>query len=518
MTQAADLVREGVARQRAGEVDAARASYRAALAADPAQPDVWHVVALLAAEAGELEVAIGALRRALLLRPADADLWADLGGCLHRRGRPAEAERALRTALAHRPVHGRALATLGLLLAERRGRSEEAEALLRAALRADPAGAGTHTNLGNLLRDQGRVVEAETHLRTALALRPGLSDAWHNLAMLLADTGRLPAAARLCEAGLARTPGNDDLRFLLGTVHLRAGRLVEGWDGFARRWHRRGHTPPRRFAQPEWDGADWPGTLLLYAEEGLGDTIQMLRFVPALAARGRVVLEVPAPLARLAATLPGGARLVVAGEALPPCDRRCALMDLPRHLRIGLADIPAGAPYLAADPAARAAWRSRLASLPGLRVGLVWAGNPHYPADARRSLPPAALASLAGLDGISWVSLQKPSATARLPLADWTDELADLADTAALVAGLDLVIAADTAVAHLAGALGIPVWLLNRADTCWRWMLGRPDSPWYPTMRIFRQAAPGDWAGVLAEVRAALAERVGGSGATASPR
>jgi Flp pilus assembly protein TadD len=508
MTQAEAFVQEGVAHQRAGRIAAARGCYRAAVAARPAQPDVWHVLALLAAEAGDSEEAVESLRRALQVRPGDAGLWADLGACLHKQGRPAEAETALQAALRHDPAHARALGTLGLVLAGQGEAQAEAEACLRAALRLDPTAAGTHSNLGNLLRDQGRLAEAELHLRTALVLRPGEPDALHNLGVMLAGAGRIDEALACCHAGLAVAPEHADLRFLLGTTLLLAGRLREGWGGFAWRWRRRGHTPPRRFEAPAWDGADWGrGTLLLYAEEGLGDSIQMLRFIPALAARGRVVLEVPTPLLRLAATLGGDAMVVGHGAALPAFERSSALMDLPRLLGVGLDEIPARVPYLAADAAASGAWRRRLAALPGLRVGLVWAGNRQYLADARRSLPEAALAALAGIGGISFVSLQKPPPTAAppLPLTDWTGELDDLADTAALIAGLDLVITVDTAVVHLAGALGVPVWLLNRFDTCWRWMLGRQDSPWYPTLRIFRQPAPGDWGGVLAAVRTALA-------------
>ena len=257
-------------------------------------------------------------------------------------------------------------------------------------------------------------------------------------------------------------------------------------------------------------------TLLLHAEQGLGDTLQFCRYVPLIAAGAKTVLEVQAPLVRLLSRLPGVASIVAQGACLPPFDAHCPLLSLPGALGTTLDTIPAATAYLAADPALAAEWSERLAGLAGLRVGIVWAGSarddPELAAvDARRSISLEALAPLAGAPGVSFISLQKgePAAQASRPplgmaLADFTADLDDFEDTAALVANLDLVISVDTAVVHLAGALGKPVWLLNRFDTCWRWLLNRDDSPWYPTLRQFRQSSPGDWTSVIAAVRKAL--------------
>jgi hypothetical protein len=236
-----------------------------------------------------------------------------------------------------------------------------------------------------------------------------------------------------------------------------------------------------------------------------------MRYVPKLAEAGaRVVLRVQRPLLRLLAQVPGVAALAEDESALAPYDLHVSIMSLPH--RLGLYDpVPVPVPYLAADEAATHTWRRRLADLPGRRVGLVWRGNPGFGGDHLRSLSPHALAAFADCPGVSFVSLQKDldrtdsGALPPLPLTDWTGELSDFADTAALVAALDLVISVDTSVAHLAGALGRPVWLLNRFDTCWRWLTGRPDSIWYPTMHIFRQPAPGDWSAPLAEAAVRLA-------------
>jgi hypothetical protein len=241
--------------------------------------------------------------------------------------------------------------------------------------------------------------------------------------------------------------------------------------------------------------------VLIHAEQGLGDTLQFVRFVPQAARRARIVLGCPASLNALLHCVPGVAE-IVSGEPVPRYDLHCPLMSLPMLFDIQPEQLGDAVPYIHADAAKIAAWRDRLAALPAPRVGLVWAGNPKYPADRRRSLPPAQLASLLDTPSIAWVSLQMGDARAALPPAvfDAAPWLTDFTDTAAAVAALDLVISVDTSVAHLTGAMGKPVWLLNRADTDWRWLLDRGDSPWYPTMRIFRQPTPGDWNSVIEAV------------------
>ena len=261
--------------------------------------------------------------------------------------------------------------------------------------------------------------------------------------------------------------------------------------------------------------------VLVHAEQGLGDTLQFCRYVPLVAAGSKLVLEVQAPLRRLLSGLPGIAAIVARGDRLPPYDAHAALLSLPLLVGTRLPTIPCEIPYLAADPRDCARWRQRLGGLSGLRVGLVWAGGfrPDQPwaaaVDRRRSMALAQMAPLAAIAGVSFLSLQKgePAGQALSPpagmvLHDFTAELADFTDTAALIEALDLVISVDTAVAHLAGALGKPVWLLNRFDTCWRWLLDRDDSPWYPSLRQFRQPVAGDWASVMAAVSAALAALV----------
>jgi hypothetical protein len=262
--------------------------------------------------------------------------------------------------------------------------------------------------------------------------------------------------------------------------------------------------------------------LLLHAEQGFGDTLQFCRYASLVGAKARVILEVQPPLVRLCSSLAGVAQIVAQGEPLPAFDLHCPLMSLPLAIGTTLDTVPCEVPYLAAAPELVAGWRKRLAGLDGLRVGLVWAGSPRLELDSsamdrRRSITLATMAPLGEVSGVSFISLQKgepaaqsPDAALGLALHDFTASLQDFADTAALIEALDLVISVDTSVAHLAGALGKPIWLLNRFDTCWRWLLNRDDSPWYPQLRQYRQPSPGDWSSVMREVRDALRHRVTG--------
>jgi hypothetical protein len=254
---------------------------------------------------------------------------------------------------------------------------------------------------------------------------------------------------------------------------------------------------------------------LLHSEQGFGDTIQFCRYAPLVAGRGaRVLLEVPPPLEELMASLAGVAQVIAAPDQLPDFDLQCPLLSLPLALRTSLDTVPAQTPYLFAVAAKRSAWRARLPACEGLRVGLVWAGDPRkqlpdaHSIDRMRSIEFDQLAPILRITGCEFYSLQKGeravaqlrNGALRQRVVDCTDDLHDFSDTAALIDNLDLVIAVDTSVAHLAGALGKPFWLLNRYNTCWRWLLDRDDSPWYPTARLFRQDAPGDWTGVIGRV------------------
>lgn len=493
----------------AGRLAEAEQGYRQILAADPQHADSLHGLGVIALQTGHPGPALAYLERAIATKPSVALYHVNRAGALLALGRAAEAEAECRTALRLKRNSGEAYQGLGHALADL-GRPLEAIAAYQEAVRLAPTLPGLRDSLGLALHDASRLEDAATELRAALAASPQDPAVAGNLAGVLKDLGRLEEAEALYRDLLRRDPQDPRAHYNLGLLLLVAGRFPEAWP----EWEWRFRADPalaQRFQAPVWTGGPLEGrTLLVHAEQGMGDMLQFARYLPLLPRDGRIVLEVHPPLVRLLGQVPNVDAVLAIGEALPAHDLRLPMMSLPLALGLtGAGDIPATVPYLAADPARVAAWRSRLDALPGRRIGVVWAGNPErMRMDRRRSLPAAALAPLAAIPGVSLVSLQKGPAAAEAAeagvAADWTRELTDFTDTAALVAALDLVIGVDTAVIHLAGALARPVWLLNRFDTCWRWERGCADSRWYPTLRQFRQATPGDWTSVVAEAAAAL--------------
>lgn len=553
-------------RHRSGDFAAAAVAYRGILAAAPGNADAHHLLGLALLQQGAVAEALPPLRAAMAIRPAEPLYLANFARAALAAGDPAAAEAALRAALEAAPGDPALHHDLGLALL-RLGRPREAEAALRRCLAVQPEATDAHINLAAAQCAQGRAeVAAETlarvlarepdnvaalcgqaealraagdlaaaaaRLRQALALRPGDraiagslgavlrnlgdlaaalpllevaaaeggADALNNLALAHSDAGALDTAESLFTRALVTSPGHADAAYNRATARLLAGRYREAWPGFERRWERRGHARPFPLATPRWDGAPTTAHVLLHAEQGLGDTIMVARFLPRIAAPHLTVV-VPQTLLALLRPLAPHAMWRELEHGIPPHDRHAALMSLPAILDLDEAGL-AAPPYLRAPEDHVAAWRARLAEVPGRRVGLAWAGNPAYAGDAARSIPPALLAPLAQCRDIGFVSLQK-GAPPPFAMTDWTGELTDMSRCAALVSALDLVITVDTAIAHLAGALGRPVWLLNRFAPCWRWPLGRADNPWYATLRQFRQPAPGDWPNVIAAVGAAL--------------
>jgi Flp pilus assembly protein TadD len=509
-----------------GRFDEAEASYRNALRLRPGFAEAGRNLGGLLNRLGRWAEAATILETAVRSEPGNHAAYNDLGMALQALGRLQEAEAAYRALLRFAPKTPATLCNLGYLLTLC-GRFGEAEEALQAAIGLMPNLPDAHGNLGNLLVQQGRYAEAEASLRTALRLRPAYPEALNNLGIALAAQGQpLDAVASYREA-LRLRPDLAPAHLNLGFALLTSGQLAEGWEEHEWRWtgsHLAGLA--RNFSGPLWNGEAIGGRpILLHAEQGMGDTIQFCRYVPMMAAGTRVVFEVQPPLVRLLGQL--RAQIVVQGDPLPPFDLHCPLLSLPRAFGTTLETIPAAIPYLAADPVLAAAWRERLAGLAGLRVGVVWAGAPNLgdpqlaAASRRRSIDLAMLAPLA-VPGVSLVSLQKDAPPAAPPpglaLFDASADLRDFADTAALVAALDLVIGVDTAVIHLAGAMGKPVWLLNRFDTDWRWLLERDDSPWYPTLRQFRQPAPGDWTSVVRDAANALQRLAAGDRSELLPK
>ncbi|MEJ1976210.1 MAG: tetratricopeptide repeat protein [Acetobacteraceae bacterium] len=502
----------GNAHKEAGRPDAAIASYRRAIECQPAHPEAYLNLGGMFLALGRLDEAVAACLRALALKPDYAEALVSLGNALREQERLDEAAICFCKALALKPDYAAACNNLGNVLRER-GQLDEAVACCIRAINLAPGFLEAHVTLGSTLRELGRLDEAVACFHKALEIKPDYPGAHNNLGIALRQQGLLDPAVACYRRAIALDPDDPDAHLNLGTALLALGDMAAGWVEFEWRWK----TPlmakeRRRFAQPQWHGEAAAGqTLLVHAEQGFGDTLQFCRYAPLAAARGlRVILEAPKPLVRLLRGLPGIDRVVGRGDDLPAFDLHCPMLSMPLALGTTLATIPSAASYLSADAAQAAAWQARVAATggQGLRVGLVWAGSPrnHSPAlaavDRRRSLPPERLSPLFEVPGVQFFSLQKggPAAPADVPLIDLMAEVQDFADTAALIANLDLVISVDTAVAHLAAALGKPVWVLDRSDPCWRWLTGRRDSPWYPTLRLYRQPHPGDWDSVLAAV------------------
>ncbi len=389
---------------------------------------------------------------------------------------------------------------LGVIL-ESQGRLEEAETYFREALELEPDYAEAHNNLGNVLQDQGQFEEATTAYRQALHFRPGYVDALKHLGNALRALGRLTEAIACYDEGLRHAPDHALLHMSRAMVWLQSGDFARGWPECE--WRLRGQDLLiHRLQGPIWDGAELGGrTILIVAEQGLGDTIQFIRYAPLVARRGgRVVVTCVRVLSRILATCPGVDQVIIEGDPLPEFACHAPVMSLPAILGTTLQTIPAEVPYLAADPSLVARWRDALDGIDEFKIGVVWQGNPVHTKDRERSFRLAQLEPVARVPGVRLFSLQKnfgldqiEAVSDRFLVTGLGHRLDDIVDTAAVMRNLDLVISADSSPAHLAGALAVPVWMPLPYIGDWRWMTDRDDTPWYPTMRLFRQRRFGDW-------------------------
>jgi tetratricopeptide (TPR) repeat protein len=487
------LIAQARALEESGQLEAAERGFRRALAAAPARADLLRHLGGVNFRLQRPAVARRFYEQSVAAAPAEAT-WRDLAGACLRLGDHAAAEQACRAAIALAPAAGQPWLDLGWVLLARR-EFAGAEAALRAALARDPALYVARRNIGPALYSQGRLEEAVAATREALRHRPDDALSWRNLATAQRALADLAGAEASLRQAIRHAPEFAEAHRDLGQVLLAQGRQAEGLD--EHEWRLRA-TPSGAdpLPGPRWTGQPLRGTLLLHFEQGFGDTIQFLRFVPAAAARaGHAVLCVRPPLVRLAAELAPNLRVVAHGAKLPRSDAYAYLLSLKRLL--GEAGAPV--PYLRVPAARRADWRARDWGR-GRRIGIVWAGRPEHEEDARRSIDPALLAPLLALPGLCWYALQ-PGAALPAGVSALPGPVADFADTAAALTALDLVITVDTAAAHLAGALGVPVWTLLAFVPDWRWGLDRAQTDWYPCMRLYRQPARGDWAAVIAAVR-----------------
>jgi tetratricopeptide (TPR) repeat protein len=455
-------------------------------------------------------------RRALELRPDHAECYRNLGQTFLRQDRLQEAVESFQKAVALNPHDAAAYGDLGITHQQLKNFAAAEDALLQSS-KLNPGAPQTHYNLGNLLRQQFRLAEAIACYHRALecisrnsknnldtqTITTVQMQTMNNLALTLDEIGRTEEAIERYREALILTPENADLHYGLATALLISGNFSEGWREHEWRWHIPGFsTKVRSFNCSVWQGEPLRGQkILLHAEQGYGDTLQFVRYAPLVAERGgEVILEVPRCLSQLLGQVPGVKQVIVQGDALPEFSWQCPLMSLPLAFATRLETIPVFSRYISIPEetvrSAKSKWTAE-----GLRVGLAWSGNPKHFRDAYRSTHLQQLIPLSTVPGVSFYSLQVGEATRQIaelssifPIIDVCSKYSDFIDTATFLVGLDLVITVDTAIAHLAGALGIPVWiLLPHSRTDWRWLKNRIDSPWYPSARLFHQPAPGDW-------------------------
>jgi Tfp pilus assembly protein PilF len=462
-----------VEHHKAGRLQQAEVIYRQILAAQPNHPHALHFLGMIALAFGRFDLATDLIGRAIANGAGGPDVENNHGNALHGCGRWQDAADAFGRAIALKADFAQAWHNLGNALMAA-GKTDEGVEAYYQAIKFQPDLPESHNNLANALQQRGQLHQSIAHYRATIAARPDWPMPHHNLAQAL----------------------------------LLAGDLVEGFREYE--WRKRMEGLSQfypKFSKPAWDGADLNGArILLYAEQGMGDTIQFIRYAPLIADRGgQVILQCQPELVRLMETVPNVSRVVSKIPAEDDFDAQCALLSLPTLFGTSLQSVPASIPYLRADAELASRWRQRLPS-DVVKVGLAWAGRADYVDDRNRSLSLELLAPLLEMKNVTFISLQKraSSPASSFPLLDWSSEFTDFADTAALIDQLDLVISVDTAVAHLAGAMGRPVWTLIPFAPDWRWMLKRDDSPWYPTMRLFRQPKLGDWETPIRQIVHAL--------------
>jgi Flp pilus assembly protein TadD len=530
-----------------GRLVEARKACAEVLESDPRNAHALHLRGLIANEQGDIAAGIEALEAALRLGHSEATLLNNLGELYRTQERFDEAEASYRKALELKPEYLEAGANLGALLwatgkmertapnhlrvglaLQRSGRHGEAVQIFRQALSLRPESPGDRQQLALVMERLGLLEDAAGELRTALELDPGFVEAHHDLGSMLFRLGRFDEAERSYRKALALRPEFALTKFALAALFLFRGDYAAGWllyesrfEGSDQRNEPAFHAQASQFrSEDRWRGESLAGqTLLVWSEQGLGDNLMAARYLPLVKQRGpgRLLVYCERALVRLFRAMECADEVIARDEqpSVSGFDRHCPLMSLPLLFDTRLDTIPRAVPYFRVPPTLGGKWAERLGAIPAPRVGLVWAGGRLFRSNPlrTRSVAPELLAPIIGVEGVSFVSLQKNDGEERSryvhrKIHDWMDDCGDLLDTAALIEQLDLVISVDTSVAHISGAMGKPVWMLNRLEGEWRWLLDREDSPWYPTMRVFRQASAGDWSVPIGQVAQALKEFV----------
>jgi Flp pilus assembly protein TadD len=503
----------GLEHHRAGRIDEASQVYRQILVREPTHPQALYLFGTICGQRGEYARAVELISWAIRGQPNVARFHGQLGEFLKSLKKYDESKASFQRAIALAENDPQIHNSYGALLAEMR-QFEPAMMEFRRAIELKADYADAHSSLGATLVAMGSLNEAVAELRKAIELNPHSPGAFNNLGNAHYNQGDFSGAIAAFNQSLALVPNDAKTHANLALAYLLTGDFSQGWREHEWRLKVPDIMGDRSLPQPRWNGETLDGkTILLRCEQGFGDMIQFLRFVPLVTGRsGRVVLESPPELFRLLKDFSGIAQLVQRGQALPGFDVQCHLSSLGGIFNTTAETIPSEIPYVKADVDLVRQWAGRFdAGDKRLRVGIAWAGRSTHTNDRNRSMPLAQLAPLASLDSIAFFSLQKEparpadiDALMKAKLIDWTNDFTDFADTAAMIENLDLIVTVDTAVAHLAGAMGKQVWVMLPWIPDWRWMLNRVDSPWYPTARLFRQPGAGDWGNVLQTVAASL--------------
>ncbi|MBU3560439.1 tetratricopeptide repeat protein [Polynucleobacter hallstattensis] len=520
----------GVVLQTLQRFEEALVSYNEAIRINPNYVEAYCNRGIVLKELERFEEALVSYDTAIRIRPDYVDAYYNRGVALQDLKRFEEALISCDTAIAIKPHFAEAHSNRGIVLKELE-RFEEALVSFDQAIRIKPDYAEAYSNRGAALKELERFEEALVSYNKAITINPNYADAYSNRGNTLKLLKRFDEALASYHQAIAIKPDYANAHWNLSLCHLLLGNFKDGWQGYEWRWKNESAISlqsRRHFSQPLWLGGQSlvDKTILLHAEQGLGDTIQFCRYVSLVAQLGaKVILEVRRPLFKILQNLEGVSQLVAMGDPLPAFDYQCPLMSLPLAFNTEIESIPNQVPYIKAPPIQEEYWKTKLAAHQKLKVGLVWNGGfrPNQPElwslNARRNIPLAQIAQI-NIPDINFYSLQKgePAESELIQSGNqywnpsnfynFVSELDDFSDTAALIANLDLIISVDTSTAHLAAAMGKPIWLLNRFDTCWRWLVDRKDSPWYPTMTLYQQEEMGNWEGVIERVKGDLVGRV----------
>ncbi len=510
----AETLAQAKAAHLGGDLEAAEWLYRVVLAVDSNHVEAWFLLGLACSGLGKLDEAIASLTQAIRLDPDHVKAQYHLGSALGQSGNLDEAAACLRRAVSLRPDFAKAHQMLGSVLANQ-GQLDDAIACCRRAVELSPSDAHAHAILGAVLNNQGALDAAAASFQRALELNPNDSSTHHNLGTVYASQAKPDDAIACCRRAVAIDANDAEAHYKLAVMLLLTGRLTEGWREYEWRWKRDG-VVQLPLPQPQWTGGPLAGrTILLHSEQGFGDTLQFVRYAEWVKQLGaRVIVECKPPLARLLASCPGVDGVLSRGEPLPQFDLWTTMLNLPGIFATSLETIPARVSYLRPDQPSIEQWKDELSGEPLFKIGIAWQGTPTQSSDRARSFPLVKFAGIAATRGVRLVCLQMGAGREQLadwcgqPIVDFGDRLGDFHNTAAIMRNLDLVITCDSAPAHLAGALGVPVWVALAQVPDWRWMLERNDSPWYPTMRLFRQPTRGDWDSVFEAMRGELAKVV----------